>query len=78
LCKGYIKSIPFQGLKVYVIIYDIIVSDGKEYDVLICYDDRDSDFVLGVLVPTLETRYDYRCVTHHLGSVGGNFGATCK
>jgi hypothetical protein len=29
-------------------------------------------------VPTLETRYDYRCFTHHLGSVGGNFGTTCK
>lgn len=54
------------------------VLDGKDYDVLICYDDKDSDFVLGVLVPTLETRYDYRCFTHHLGSVGGNFGTTCK
>lgn len=29
-------------------------------------------------MPTLETRYDYRCFTHHLGSVGGNFGTTCK
>jgi hypothetical protein len=63
-----VKSIPFL----------ISISDGKEYDALICYDDKDSEYVLGVLVPTLETRYDYRCFTHHLGSVGGNFGATCK
>lgn len=68
------------GLQVRVIWKDTFckqeTNDGKEYDVLICYDDRDSDFVLGVLVPTLETRYDYCCITHHLGSAGGNFGVT--
>jgi hypothetical protein len=58
--------------------YFYFVSDGKEYDVLICYDDKDSDFVLGMLVPTLETHYDYHCFTHHLGSTGGNFGTACK
>ncbi|XP_063224233.1 interleukin-1 receptor accessory protein-like [Bacillus rossius redtenbacheri] len=43
-------------------------SDGKEYDVLVCYDDRDSSFTLGVLVPTLESRYNYRCCTHQVSS----------
>ncbi|KAJ4428825.1 hypothetical protein ANN_25818 [Periplaneta americana] len=68
------------GLQVRVVWKDSFckqeTNDGKECDVLVCYDDKDSDFVLGVLVPTLETRYDYRCCTHHLGSIGGNFGTT--
>nr|CAD7264798.1 unnamed protein product [Timema shepardi] len=41
-------------------------NDGKEYDVLVCYNDADCDFVLGVIVPTLETRYNYRCCSHHV------------
>lgn len=68
------------GLQMQVIWKDSFckqeTSDGKEYDVLICYDDKDSDFVLGMLVPTLETRYDYRCFTHHLGSTDENSGTT--
>ncbi|KDR17153.1 Interleukin-1 receptor-like 1 [Zootermopsis nevadensis] len=66
------------GLQVRVIWKDSFcrqeTNDGKDYDALVCYDDRDSDFVLGMLVPKLETLYDYRCITHHLGSIHGNFG----
>jgi hypothetical protein len=72
----YIGITVVQVLKIQQWLSSVL--DGKEYDVLVCYDDKDSDFVLGMLVPTLETRYDYRCFTHHLGSTDGNFGTTCK
>ncbi|KAJ9597522.1 hypothetical protein L9F63_011619, partial [Diploptera punctata] len=68
------------GLQVRVIwkdsFYKLENNDGKDFDILVCYDDKDSDFVLGVLVPTLETRYDYRCSTHHLGSTGVHCAST--
>ncbi|CAG2061909.1 unnamed protein product [Timema podura] len=51
-------------------------NDGKEYDVLVCYNDADCDFVLGVIVPTLETRYNYRCCSHHVSP--NSLGKTCE
>lgn len=33
--------------------------DGLDFDVLVCYNGKDSEFTLGVLVPTLENRYNY-------------------
>ncbi|XP_054271299.1 uncharacterized protein LOC128991998 [Macrosteles quadrilineatus] len=35
------------------------VDDGKEHDVLVCYAADDTDFAVGVLATTLETRYNY-------------------
>lgn len=33
--------------------------DGLDFDVLVCYNAKDSEFTLGVLVPTLENKYNY-------------------
>nr|CAD7609633.1 unnamed protein product [Timema genevievae] len=36
----------------------------KEYDAFVCYDQDDTDFALGVLVPTLERKYHYHCFAY--------------
>lgn len=33
--------------------------DGMDFDILVCYNGKDSEFTLGVLVPTLENKYNY-------------------
>nr|CAD7429894.1 unnamed protein product [Timema monikensis] len=38
--------------------------DEKEYDAFVCYDQDDTDFALGVLVPTLEQKYHYHCFAY--------------
>lgn len=48
--------------------------DGKLYDFLIAYAPQDSEIVLGVLVPTLENQYGYKCRTLELPTVV----STCK
>ncbi|RZB54396.1 X-linked interleukin-1 receptor accessory protein-like 2, partial [Asbolus verrucosus] len=41
-------------------------NDGKSNDVLILHSSKDSEIALGVLLPTLETRYNYRCASREL------------
>lgn len=41
-------------------------NDGKLNDVLIVYSPKDTEIVLGVLVPTLENRYHFKCVSREL------------
>ncbi|XP_067014223.2 X-linked interleukin-1 receptor accessory protein-like 2 [Anabrus simplex] len=41
-------------------------NDGKQYDALLCYEEHDAEFVLGVLLPTLENRYNYTCIARCL------------
>ncbi|KAJ8684449.1 hypothetical protein QAD02_020241 [Eretmocerus hayati] len=36
-------------------------NDGKEWDALICYRERDSVYVIESIIPTLETKYHYKC-----------------
>nr|CAD7264797.1 unnamed protein product [Timema shepardi] len=38
--------------------------DEKEYDAFVCYDQDDTNFALGVLVPTLEQKYHYHCFAY--------------
>lgn len=44
----------------------IETEDGKTNDVLLLYSSKDSEIALGVLLPTLETRYKYKCVSKEL------------
>uniref|UniRef100_A0A1B6DGY4 Soluble interferon alpha/beta receptor OPG204 n=1 Tax=Clastoptera arizonana TaxID=38151 RepID=A0A1B6DGY4_9HEMI len=37
-------------------------SDNKEYDVMVCYSEKDAAFVLGVLKPALQHKYDYSTI----------------
>lgn len=48
--------------------------DGKIYDFLITYSPHDSDIVLGVLTPTLESQHGYKCRSMELPTVVN----TCK
>lgn len=48
--------------------------DGKIYDFLIVYSAQDSEIVLGVLTPTLEDQYGYKCRAMELPKVVN----TCK
>lgn len=41
-------------------------NDGKLNDVLIVYSPKDTEIVLGVLKPTLENRYHYKCISREL------------
>ncbi|KAK0163544.1 hypothetical protein PV327_007215 [Microctonus hyperodae] len=38
-------------------------SDGKEFDALVCYHEKDGALTVGTLVPTLEMKYRYKCTT---------------
>ncbi|XP_063902643.1 X-linked interleukin-1 receptor accessory protein-like 2 [Zophobas morio] len=38
-------------------------NDGKANDVLILYSSKDSEIALGVLMPTLQTKFNYKCVS---------------
>ncbi|XP_043284656.1 uncharacterized protein [Venturia canescens] len=48
--------------------------DGKECDALVCYHERDSNFAVGILVPTLESRHRFKCTTLELTHVKHNWG----
>lgn len=58
------------GLKAQVHIKDYFThveeNDGKSNDVLIVYSPKDSDIALGVLMETLEKRYNYKCISREL------------
>lgn len=58
------------GLKAQVHIKDYFTrveeNDGKSNDVLIVYSSKDSDIALGVLMETLEKRYNYKCTSREL------------
>ncbi|XP_049822334.1 interleukin-1 receptor accessory protein-like 1-A [Aethina tumida] len=58
------------ALKVRVHMKDLLApiedSTGKTSDVLIVYSDKDSEIALGVLLPTLENRYNYKCASREL------------
>jgi interleukin 1 receptor accessory protein-like len=41
-------------------------NDGKSNDVLVLYSPKDSEIALGVLIPTLETKYGYKCISREL------------
>lgn len=40
--------------------------DGRVNDVLIAYSQKDSEVVLGVLLPSLESKYNYKCGSRQL------------
>ncbi|KAI4497435.1 hypothetical protein M0802_007446 [Mischocyttarus mexicanus] len=40
--------------------------DGKECDAIVCYHEKDSSLVIGIIVPTLESRHRYKCTTLEL------------
>ncbi|XP_047107253.1 single Ig IL-1-related receptor-like [Schistocerca piceifrons] len=41
-------------------------NDGKDFDILVCYDEKDTEFALGVLIPMLENKLGYRCCSQLL------------
>nr|XP_023023091.1 interleukin-1 receptor accessory protein-like 1 [Leptinotarsa decemlineata] len=58
------------GLKVQVRMKDAFSpleeNDGKERDAMIVFAPQDSDVALGVLLPTLQDRFNYKCVSKEL------------
>ncbi|KAB0797551.1 hypothetical protein PPYR_09559 [Photinus pyralis] len=58
------------GLVVRVICKDrfgrLLENNGKINDILLLYSEKDSDLTLGVFLPTLEGKYNYKCVSRQL------------
>ncbi|KAG5886512.1 hypothetical protein JTB14_024166 [Gonioctena quinquepunctata] len=58
------------GLKLQVRMKDsfehLEENDGKEKDVMIVFAPQDSEIAIGVLMPTLEDQYKYKCVSKEL------------
>lgn len=50
------------------------ITDGKECDALVCYHEKDSNLVVGIVIPTLETRHRYKCASLELS----NLSQHCK
>ncbi|XP_051168749.1 single Ig IL-1-related receptor-like [Leptopilina boulardi] len=48
-------------------------NDGKECDAVVCYHEKDSNHVVGIIIPTLETRYRYKCSTLEISSLTHNW-----
>ncbi|XP_066602622.1 single Ig IL-1-related receptor-like [Prorops nasuta] len=48
-------------------------NDGKEFDALVCYHEKDSSLVVGIIIPTLETRYRYKCTGLELSHMSQNW-----
>ncbi|XP_011496370.1 PREDICTED: interleukin-1 receptor accessory protein-like 1 [Ceratosolen solmsi marchali] len=49
--------------------YSLEENDGKICDALICYHEKDVNFVVGTIIPTLETRYRYKCNSVELSNL---------
>ncbi|XP_076757742.1 interleukin-1 receptor accessory protein-like 1-A [Xylocopa sonorina] len=49
-------------------------NDGKECDALVCYHEKDSSLVIGIVVPTLESRHRYKCTGLELSQLNQNWG----
>ncbi|KYN05549.1 hypothetical protein ALC62_03540 [Cyphomyrmex costatus] len=47
-------------------------SDGKECDALVCYHEKDSSLVIGIVIPTLESRHRYKCAALELSQLNHN------
>lgn len=60
------------GLKIQVRLKDTLNSvednDGKEKDVLIIFAPQDTEIAQGVLLPTLQDKYNYKCGVKELTS----------
>ncbi|KAL6254640.1 hypothetical protein P5V15_013947 [Pogonomyrmex californicus] len=48
-------------------------SDGKECDALVCYHEKDSNLVIGIVIPTLESRHRYKCAALELSHLNRNW-----
>ncbi|CAD1479366.1 unnamed protein product [Heterotrigona itama] len=49
-------------------------NDGKECDALVCYHEKDSSLVIGIMIPTLESRHRYKCTALELSQLNQNWG----
>ncbi|XP_017763405.1 PREDICTED: single Ig IL-1-related receptor-like [Eufriesea mexicana] len=49
-------------------------NDGKECDALVCYHEKDSSLVIGIVIPTLESRHRYKCTALELSQLNQNWG----
>ncbi|XP_076392991.1 interleukin-1 receptor accessory protein-like 1-B [Megachile rotundata] len=49
-------------------------NDGKECDALVCYHEKDSNLVIGIVIPTLESRHRYKCTSLELSQLNQNWG----
>ncbi|XP_046747472.1 single Ig IL-1-related receptor-like [Diprion similis] len=48
-------------------------NDGKECDALVCYHEKDASLAIGVIIPTLESRYCYKCASLELSQISRNW-----
>ena len=50
----------------------LCIADGKECDALVCYHEKDSSLVIGIVIPTLESRHRYKCAALELSQLNHN------
>ncbi|XP_046426451.1 single Ig IL-1-related receptor-like [Neodiprion fabricii] len=48
-------------------------NDGKDCDALVCYHEMDASLAIGVIIPTLESRYCYKCASLELSQITRNW-----
>ncbi|XP_074096650.1 single Ig IL-1-related receptor [Cotesia typhae] len=48
-------------------------NDGKEIDALVCYHEKDAALAVNTLIPTLKTKYHYKCTTLELTHITRNW-----
>uniref|UniRef100_A0ABD2WSW7 Ig-like domain-containing protein n=1 Tax=Trichogramma kaykai TaxID=54128 RepID=A0ABD2WSW7_9HYME len=41
-------------------------NDGKDFDAIVCFHEKDSDLATNNIIPTLEFKYKYKCITLEL------------
>lgn len=56
---------------------NLLFTDGKECDALVCYHEKDSSLVVGIVIPTLESRHRYKCTALELSCLSHNCKSTC-
>lgn len=61
----------YRAIKIAYVLNFLSFPDGKEHDVLVCYAADDTDFAVGVLATTLETRYNYTVTLCQLNNARG-------
>ncbi|XP_057328802.1 single Ig IL-1-related receptor-like [Microplitis mediator] len=48
-------------------------NDGKEFDAVVCYHEKDAALAVNTLIPTLKTKYNYKCSTLELTHLTRNW-----
>lgn len=68
------NKIDDLSLSVKLLIINImnVLTDGKDFDALVCYHEKDLALAVGKLVPILEAKHGYKCTSLQLSHLRRN------